>query len=276
MSNSNNFHRGPKGHFAKFGKRSQGTGFRRGKGKGKGARSGNEVNPNEMVWITPRGGTMFPPRARIVGRVAFNANITFTAGAVQYQFLDLNNPITVSSGQVCSGLAWLISGAQNNGTSYAPYNLGIVRSAKIELYGKTAASPNGNTGALTTMFPLPPAVSTTSLSLTQAEEQFGRSNIVEYPLGIDTVTRSKPLIVKKYKLWDLFGVSEEVYMNDFQSYAFGYSGLLTTATLIGAVVVTGTESATTDTTLAIRTNIIIDLEIELFSRNSLIATTPHV
>jgi len=171
--------------------------------------------PNKMVWISERGGTMFPPRARITGRVAYNVSNTFSAAANIYNYLDINNPVTVASSQNMSGLAWLISGAQNNGTSYAPYNLGIVRTALIEVYAKTAASPNSNTGALVTMYPLPLAVTASSISLTQAEEQFGRSTIISCPLGIDSVTHSKPMITKRYRLWDLAGVSEEVYMSDF-------------------------------------------------------------
>jgi len=82
---------------------------------------------------------MFPPRLRVKGRVAFNAALTFASSPNQFQYMCVNNPITVVSSQNVSGLAWLISGQQSNGTSYAPYNLGIVRSVKIEVYAKTAA-----------------------------------------------------------------------------------------------------------------------------------------
>jgi len=126
-----------------------------------------------------------------------------------------------------------------------------------------------------TLFPLPTAVSTSSISLTQAEESFGRSSIVELPLGLDTVSRSKPLIVKNYNLWDLIGVSESVYMSDWQAYAFGYAGLLSTATTQFVALLAGLESATGDTTYSARTNVIVTLDIELFSRNDLIGTVPH-
>jgi hypothetical protein len=231
--------------------------------------------PNAITWISERGGIMFPPRARIQGRVALNSVNSYSAAANIYNYLDINNPISVASSQNMSGLAWLISGAQSNGTSYAPYNLGIVRTATIEVYGKTSASPNSATGALATLYPLPLAVTTSSISLTQAEEQFGRSNILEFPEGLDTLTRNKPLITKHYKLWELAGVSEQVYMSDFQAYSFGYAGLLSTASSQVICLQTGTENASNDTSLAIRLNIIVTLEIELFSRNNLITSAPH-
>jgi len=232
-------------------------------------------SPNKSLYLSEKGGTMFPPRLRVNGRVAFNAALTFASSPNQYQYMFVNNPITVASGQICSGLAWLISGAQNNGTSYAPYTLGIVRKVTIEVYAKTAASPNSNTGCLITMFPLPPAVSTSSISLTQAEEQFGRSNILELPLGLDTVTRSRPLIKKTYNMWELFGITEEIYMNDWQAYSFGYAGLLTSASTQYICLLAGLESASGDTTYSARTDVIVNLEIELFTRNVLIVTAPH-
>jgi len=232
--------------------------------------------PKHVVLNPERNGVMFPSRLRINGRVAFNAALTFASNPNQYQYMQINNPIAVSASQNVSGLAWLLSGAQSNGSSFAPYTLGIVRSAIIEVYAKTAASPNSNTGCLVTMFPLAPVVSSTTITLTQAEEQFGRSNILELPLGLDTVTRSKPLIRKQYKLWELFGVSEDVYMSDFASYSFGYAGLLSTASYQNICLMAGLESATGDTTYSCRTNVIVNLEIELFTKNTLITSAPHV
>lgn len=227
------------------------------------------------VMLTRRGETMFPPRLRVTGRVAMNIQNVFSGAANIYNYFTINNAIAVQGSQNVSGLAWLISGQQSNGTSYAPYNLGIVRSAKIEVYAKTSASPNAGTGALVTMYPLPPTISSSSVTLTQAEEMYGRSNILELPLGLDTVTRQKPLISKTYKIWELIGVSEETYMNDYFTYAFGYAGLLSNAGVQNVVIQSGTENASTDTSLQIRLNVIIDLEIELFSRNPLITSAPH-
>lgn len=93
-----------------------------------------------MVVLSQPGEVMFPPRLRFNARVALNSQLTFTANANQYQYLDINNPITVAASQNMSGLAWLISGQQTNGSSYAPYVLGIVRRAHIEVYAKTSAS----------------------------------------------------------------------------------------------------------------------------------------
>jgi len=216
---------------------------------------------------------MFPSRLRATGRVAINSLITFSSAATSIVYLNVNNPITVVSGQNMSGLAWLISGVQSNGSSYAPYALGIVRSVKIEIFAKTVATPTGPTGALVTMFPLPPSSSSTTLSLTNAEEQFGRSSIIELPLSYDTDAHSKPLITKSYKLWELFGVSETVYMSGTTTYAFGQVGLI--GTQMACAILTGTESAVADATLAVRLNTIVTLEVEFFNRNDLIVSAPH-
>jgi len=217
---------------------------------------------------------MFPPRLRINGRVALNSQVAFSSSAVNHNYLDINNPITVSASQNMSGLAWLLSGQETNGTAKAPYVLGIVRKVKIELYVKTSAAPNSGTGALCTLYPLSVGTSTSSMTLTNAEEAWGRSNIVECPLGLDTVTRNKPLIVKRYNLWELAGVSEQEYMNNYALFSFGYSGLLSGVPSIVIDVLSGTESAATETSLQIRQNIIVDMEIELFNRNILITSAP--
>jgi hypothetical protein len=230
--------------------------------------------PN-MVILSRPGEIMFPPRLRTSGRVALNSQLVFSSNANQYQYLDINNPITVASSQNMSGLAWLISGQQTNGSSYAPYVLGIVRKAMIEVYAKTSASPNAGTAALVALYPLSPGTSVSTLSLTQAEEQFGRSNIIELPEGLETVARSKPLIKKSYNIWDLFGVTEETYMNNYSLYSFGYAGLLSGVPAVDLCLQVGTENAATDTSYQVRTNIIVTLEIEFFNRNQLIASGPH-
>jgi len=218
---------------------------------------------------------MFPDRLRARGRTAINQVITYNSSALANSYLLINNPISVVASQNMSGLAWLISGTQANGTSYAPYALGIVRRAKIEVYAKTVATPTGPTSALVTMFPLSPNQSSNTMSLTAVEESFGRSNIIEMPIAYDTVSRAKPLITKSYNIWDILGISEEVYMNDSLDYAFGYAGLLTAAPTVYLDVFSGTESATTDATLSIRLNIIVTLEMEFFSRNNNIFSAPH-
>jgi hypothetical protein len=220
------------------------------------------------------GQIMFPPRLRVRGRVAFNAMLTYTAAPNSYQYITLNNPITVVSGQNVSGLRWLISGQQTNGTSVAPYAVGIVRSAIVEVYAKTASAPNSNTGALVTLYPLSPGTTVSTLSLTQAEEQFGRSNIIELPLGLDTVSHSRPLITKRYNLWDLVGVTEQSYMNNYALYGFGYAGTYSGAVAIEICLQIGLESAANDTTYSARTDVIVTLEMELFNRNVLVSSAP--
>jgi hypothetical protein len=219
---------------------------------------------------------MFPDRLRIKGRIAANSLITYTSSAIANSYMLINNPIAVLASQNVSGLAWLISGSQSNGTSYAPYSIGIVRQARIEVYAKLVALPNNQTSALVTMFPLAPSTSTNSMSLAACEEQFGRSNILELPLNFDTVTRSKPLITKVYKIWEILGISEEVYMSGYLDYGFGYAGLLSNTPVVYIDLVSGTESASVDSSLGIRVNIIITLEIELMVRNNLIISAPHV
>lgn len=218
---------------------------------------------------------MFPDRLRVSGRVAFNTALTYSSTAIANTYLLINNPIAVSASQNVSGLAWLISGSQVNGTSYAPYSIGIVRRAKIEIYAKTTATPNNQTAALLTVFPLAPNISTNSMSLAACEESFGRSNILEMPLNFDTVTRNKPLLTKTYKIWELFGISEEVYMNSYTDFGFGYAGLLTNTPTQYIDILSGTESASVDSSLAIRINVIVTLEMEFMARNNLILSAPH-
>jgi hypothetical protein len=251
------------------------------RGRGKSLRKNNNNNNNtdidfsRTVNLSSGSSIMFPPRLRASGRVAFNAALTFSGSPNSYQYMDINNPITLISGQIMSGLAWIISGQQTNGSSYSPYVLGIVRSVDIEVYAKTAASPNSNTGALVCLYPLSPGTSTSSLSLTQAEEQFGRSNIIELPLGLDTVSRSKPLIRKTYKLWELFGVTEDSYMNNYALYSFGYAGLLSGVPTVCIALQVGLESASGDTSYSARTNVIVTMHMEFFNRNQCIVTAPH-
>jgi hypothetical protein len=247
---------------------------RRNKNKSKISKHYTDRKPR-MVVLSQPGEVMFPPRLRFNARVALNSQLTFTANANQYQYLDINNPITVSASQNMSGLSWLISGQQTNGSSYAPYVLGIVRRAHIEVYAKTSASPNAGTGALVALYPLSPGTSVSTLSLTQAEEQFGRSEIIELPEGLETMARSKPLIKKSYNLWELYGVTEESYMNNYSLYSFGYAGLLSGVGTVDLCLQVGTENASTDTSYQVRTNIIVTLEIEAFNRNQLIASAPH-
>jgi len=250
------------------------TATRRNKNKSKSSNHWSDRKP-KMVILSQPGEIMFPPRLRFNARVALNSQLVFSSNANQYQYLDVNNPITVASGQNMSGLSWLISGQQTNGSSYAPYVLGIVRRAHVEVYAKTSASPNAGTAALVALYPLSPGTSVSTLSLTQAEEQFGRSNIIELPEGLETVARSKPLIKKSYNIWDLFGVTEESYMNNYALYSFGYAGLLSGVGTVDLCLQVGTENASTDTSYQVRTNIIVTLEIEVFNRNQLIASAPH-
>lgn len=253
---------------------------RRGRGKslrkGNGSSNGIHYSTLTKAVTLSQGDVMFPDRLRVKGRIAFNSLITYTSSAIANSLMLINNPIAVVASQNISGLAWLISGSQANGTSYAPYSIGIARSVKIEVYAKLAATPNTQTSALVTMFPLAPSTSTNSLSLAACEEQFGRSNILELPINFDTVTRSKPLITKTYKIWEIFGISEEVYMNSYTDYGFGYAGLLSNTPVCYIDLLSGTESATTDSSLGVRLNVIVTMEMELMARNNLILSAPHV
>jgi len=233
-----------------------------------------EVSHSRLRLLNFGRELMFPARLRVNGRVAVNINNTFTGAAIQNNYLTVNNPITVISGQNMSGLAWLLSGQETNGTAKAPYVLGIVRQVTVKLYARTATNATGSTGGMAVLFPLSVGTSTNSYTLSNAEEAWGRSNIVNCTSAVDVMAKNKPQVVKSYKLWELAGVSEQEYMNNYALFSFGYAGLLSGVPAIVICLLAGTESASTDASLDIRTDIIIDFEIELFNRNILITSAP--
>lgn len=254
----------------------------KGKGKGKFKKKGKGMNRSLTMCSSVMNlsgsrftGFIFPPRLRANFRVAFNNIFTFTSVANNYLVISLSNGINVVSSQTISGLYWLLSGQQNNGTSYAPYSLAVIRRVKMEIYAKTVANPTGNTGTLLCLYPLAYGNSSTGLSLTNAEEQFGRSNIIELPITFDSVPHRRPMITKYYNVWDLIGITEETYMNSLDEHSFTYSGMLSTATSQYVALQCGTESGNTDSNLAVRYNVIMELEIEFYGRNGAVVTAPH-
>jgi hypothetical protein len=226
------------------------------------------------IMLNPNGFA-FPPKLRANLRVAFNQLVTFSSAANNYQVISLTNVINTVASQNLSGLAWLLSGPQTNGTSYAPYTLAVARRAKIEIYAKTVQSATNPTGTLLVLYPLAYGASSSALSITNAEEQFGRSSITELPTGIDFNSHSRPLITKTYNLWDLVGVSESVYMNTPESHSCTYAGLASGVIQQCVCVLNGTESAVVDASLQTRINYILDFEIEFYGRNGNIVSPPH-
>jgi hypothetical protein len=220
-------------------------------------------------------GVLFPERLRANFRLAYNSIFTFNGGANSYNVISLSNGISMIPSQNLSGLYWLLSGQQNNGSSYAPYSLAVIRRVQVNVYAKVVAQPSGNASVLLTVYPLAYGNSSSGLTITNAEEQFGRSSIIELPLVFDTVAHRKPMISKKYNVWDLIGISESTYMNSLDEHSFNYAGMLGTATAQYICLQAGTENATADATLNVRYNIEMEVEIEFYARNGANINSPH-
>jgi len=149
------------------------------------------------------------------------------------------------------------------------------RKVEVELYIKTVAGPTNPTGALVCCYPLPYNSTSSSMTMNNADEQFGRSNVLVCPVTYDTMTRSTPLLKKTYAVWDAIGISESVYSNTPELHSCNYAGLLTSAGNQCVCVQVGTESAATDATLSVRLDYFLNFEIEFYARNNLIISAPH-
>jgi hypothetical protein len=222
------------------------------------------------------GDVAYPPRLRAKFRTVYSAGNSFSSAGTSNYIATINNPINIIATQNMSGLAWLISGAQSNGTSFAPYTLGVVRSCRIDVYAKTTAASTNTTGVCMMVFPLALGQTSNSLALAAVEEQFGRSNVVELPSSPDTNMHKAPLITKMYNLSELIGLDEETYLNNPLDYGFNYNGLLGSTQPQCANVYMSTDTGSSDATLIARLNVQFECEIIFSARTTLISSAPHV
>jgi hypothetical protein len=222
------------------------------------------------------GDVAFPSKLRAKFRTVYSVGNAFSSAGTSNYIATINNPINVIASQNMSGLAWLISGAQSNGTSFAPYTLGVVRSCRILVYAKTCTLSTNNTGVCCIVWPLALGQTSNSLALSAVEEQFGRSNVVELPASPDTNMHKAPLITKNYNLSDLIGIDEETYLNNPLDYGFNYNGLLGSTQPQCANFYMSTDTGSSDATLIVRANIQYEVEIQFSARTTLISSAPHV
>lgn len=217
-------------------------------------------------------GIMFPDRLQVTGLIVNNSVLSYASAPNTYLYNIISDPVTGCGGNM-SGLYWLLSGVQSNGTSYAPYNTGIVLSVKMEVYAKTVASSIGNTGGQVVLFPLAPGATTTSLTPFNASEAYKASRLVCTPDSPNTTNTDRPSIVKNYDMAELFGVTKEVYMSSPQLYGFYVGGHI--ADFIAVALATGMESGATDSSYTMRVTIKMTFTVILNGRNSLNTSAPH-
>jgi len=235
-------------------------------------KSGNPVIGVHLL----SGDIAFPPKLRSKFRVVYNiGNAWSSAGTTNY-IAAINNPINVIASQIMSGLAFLISGPKTDGTAFAPYTIGVVRKVKINVYLKTVATSTNAVGALFMLFPLPVGATSSGMNLTQVEEQFGRSNVVEVPSVPETNSHQKPSISRTFDIAKLIGVDEHTYLNNPLDYGFNYNGPLGSTQPVCVNLFGSTDNGSADATLITRINLEYIVEIEFSARNTLITSAPHV
>jgi hypothetical protein len=217
-------------------------------------------------------GILFPDKLAVNTVAQLTYNNTFSASAYNWSFFIVSNPATGVSTN-CSGLYWLLSGSQTNGTSYAPYTLGIVRTVKFEVSAQTVLTSTGNTGAQYVFLPLAPSVNTSSLNVFNGSEAYEASRILTLPDAPNTVSVSRPQLVRTYRLHELYGIDEQTYLSNPLIYGFNYAGQIDQYQDI--VLISGTQTGSTDATLTSRVTVKMTFHVILSARNTLNTLAPH-
>jgi hypothetical protein len=218
-------------------------------------------------------GILFPDKLRTKGVINVNALITYATSSTQYSYFDITNPATGCLNNM-SGLSWLISGPQTNGTSFAPYSFGNVLNVDVELQVKTTIASAANVGAIHVLFPLGYTSTSTTLIATNAAEAPGASRIIMTPEVPNTTSVSGPQVRKHYNMSSLIGVPEIVVMGIPQSYGFYYNQPNGDSQYL--CVVSSTENLATDSTLTSRMNMKLTFDILFSARNVANVNAPHV
>jgi len=217
-------------------------------------------------------GILFPDRLRVNCVAQLTFNNTFASSAYNWSYYNASNPATGVNTNV-SGLSWLISGSQTNGTSFAPYVFGITDTLKFQVSAQTVLTSTGNTGAQYSFIPLAPNATSTTLNVFNASEGYQASKILTLPDAPNTVSTTGPQLSRTYKMCDLFGVDEQTYLSSPSAYGFYYGGA--NDNICNICLISGTQSGSTDATLTTRVTVKMIFSIIFLQRNTLNVNAPH-